>query len=87
MTIYVDDYRAPYRRMKMSHLIADSTDELLAIVDRIGVDRRWLQHPGTHREHFDICEAKRRLAITAGAIEVTYRELGRIIYNRRRPVE
>lgn len=83
MTCYVDDFRAPHRRMKMSHLIADSREELLAMADRIGVARRWLQKAGTYREHFDVCEEKRRLAIACGAKAVSYRELGRLIYERR----
>ncbi|WP_186250764.1 DUF4031 domain-containing protein [Burkholderia gladioli] len=58
MTVYVDDmYRYQVGRfgnMKMSHLIADTTDELLAMVDEIGVNRRWIQHPGTRDEFPDI---------------------------------
>lgn len=42
--VYVDDmYKYPigrFGRMKMSHLIADTTDELLEMVDKIGVDRK-----------------------------------------------
>lgn len=45
MTVYVDDVRHPFRRMVMSHMWADSLDELLAMADRIGVARRWLQQP------------------------------------------
>ena len=68
----------PFGRMKMCHLWADTLDELLAMVDRIGVDRKWIQgHPtlsyGKHRDaswvHFDIAKGKRALAIKAGAIE------------------
>lgn len=83
MTVYVDDYRAAYRRMKMSHLLADTTEELLAMIDRIGVSRRWIQNAGTPQEHFDVCEAKRALAVKAGAVEVAYRDLGRMLRNRR----
>lgn len=79
MTVYVDDMRAPLGRMVMCHMIADSTDELLAMADRIGVDRRWLQHAGTAREHFDISLSKRMLAVRHGASEITTREVVRLM--------
>jgi hypothetical protein len=68
--------RAGYGRMVMCHMVADSTAELLAMADRIGVARRWLQKAGTRHEHFDICLAKRKLAVAAGAAEITMKELG-----------
>lgn len=83
MTVYVDTMRAPYGRMKMCHMIADSTDELLAMADRIGVQRKWLQKPGRHDEHFDIAMSKRKLAVEAGAVEVSMMDLGRILRARR----
>lgn len=83
MTAYVDDMKAPFGRMVMCHLIADSTEELLAMADRIGVHRRWLQKAGTVHEHFDICMSKRAAAIAAGAQEITMRELGLKIRARR----
>lgn len=61
----------------MCHLWADSLDELLAMVDKIGVQRKWIQgHPilsfGKHREaswvHFDISLAMKDAAIAEGAI-------------------
>jgi len=73
-----------YGRMKMSHLIADSSAELLEMADRIGVRRRWLQHAGCHTEHLDICASKRRLAIEAGAVPVSSRELGLKLVEKRR---
>lgn len=83
MTVYVDTMRARYRRMTMCHMIADTTAELLAMADCIGVDRKWLQDANTPREHFDISRSKRRLALVFGAVEVSPRELGRIIRIRR----
>ena len=83
MTVYVDDMRAPYGRMKMCHMVADTTEELLAMADTIGVDRKWLQSAGTYKEHFDIALSKRRLAVAAGATEVTMLELGRILRRKR----
>lgn len=75
MTVYVDNMRRRYGRMIMCHMIADTTEELLAIAGEIGVARRWLQKVGTKWEHFDISLKKRRLAIKAGAKEITQREL------------
>ncbi|MBM3551865.1 MAG: DUF4031 domain-containing protein [Alphaproteobacteria bacterium] len=69
MSVYVDDMRAPYRRMIMCHMLADSVDELHAMADRIGVVRRWFQG-----DHYDICLAKRALALQAGAVEISMRE-------------
>ena len=76
MSVYVDDMEAPYRGMKMCHMIADTIDELLAMADTIGVKRKWIQHKGTPKEHFDICLSKRALAVKAGAIEISQHELG-----------
>lgn len=78
MSCYVDQPIFPFGRMMMCHLWADSLNELLSMVDRIGVDRKWIQgHPdlsfGKHRNaswvHFDIAKGKRALAIRAGALE------------------
>ena len=63
----------------MCHLVADSREELYAIVDSIGVERKWIQDFGTYREHFDICHSKRILAVKFGAIEVSTGRLARIL--------
>ncbi len=83
MTVYVDNMRAKVRGMVMCHMLADSSDELPAMADRIGVDRKHLQDAGTYREHFDICLTKRAAAVQAGALEVSLSELGRTIRLRR----
>ncbi len=79
MTVYVDDMRAPYGRMIMCHMIADSDDELRAMARRIGVDER--HHQG---DHFDVCLQKRALAVKAGAVELTRMKLGRMVIEQRR---
>lgn len=56
----------------MCHMYADSSEELLAMADVIGVARKWIQHPGTWREHFDIAKSKRKLAVAAGAVETSW---------------
>jgi hypothetical protein len=70
MSVYVDAAFYSYGRMVMCHMLADSTDELLSMADRIGVQRKWLQHPGRHDEHFDICKSKRAMAVKYGAKEI-----------------
>lgn len=84
MAVYVDDARHRYGRMIMFHMVADTTEELLAMADAIGVDRRHLQNPGTPTEHFDICQAKRGKALLSGAAPITGRQLGRMILAKRR---
>jgi hypothetical protein len=71
MSVYVDDMRAPFGNMIMCHMVTDTTEELLEMVDKIGVKRKWIQYPGTYKEHFDIALTKRKLAIENGAIEIT----------------
>jgi len=77
MTVYVDDVRHPFGRMIMCHLWADTLEELLEMVDKIGVQRKWIQgHPtlsfGKHKlaswVHFDIAIVKKELAIKHGAV-------------------
>lgn len=85
--VYVDNmWESPigsYGRMKMSHMAADTTEELLAMADKIGVNQKWIQKPGTTQEHFDICLAKRKLAVAAGAKEITWMEMGRFVLSRK----
>ena len=85
MSVYVDDMRAPFGRMVMCHMIADTNDELLEMADRIGVARKWIQKPGTYQEHFDISLTKRAAAVAAGAIEITQRDLAMKCWERHRP--
>lgn len=76
MAIYVDDMHAPFGRMIMCHMMADTTDELIVMADLIGVPRKWIQFPGTYKEHFDICLSKRAYAVTLGAVEIPWSETG-----------
>lgn len=69
----------------MSHMIADSTEELLDMAKKIGISPIWLQDPRTPREHFDICLEKKRLAITLGAKEIGFRDLAKITALRPNP--
>lgn len=84
MSVYVDDmhkthigryqrFRAGYT-MLMSHMIADTPEELHAMADKIGVQRKWFQG-----DHYDIAKSKRALAVKFGAIEVSFRQAGAMI--------
>lgn len=77
MSVYVDDVQHRFGSMIMCHLWADTLEELLDMVDKIGVQRKWIQgHKelsfGKHRNaswvHFDISLSKKALAIKNGAI-------------------
>lgn len=77
MTVYVDDMKAPFGRLVMCHMWADSREELFAMADRLGVARKWFQRPASvdlpgmdaSWEHFDVAQSKRRLAVSFGAVE------------------
>jgi hypothetical protein len=76
MTVYVDQAKYKYGRMIMCHMVATSEDELHAMVDLLGIDRRHFQCPPKVRNpHYDICKSKRDLALSLGAQEVSTREL------------
>lgn len=85
MTVYVDDmYKFPmgqFRRMKMSHMIADTDEELHAMAARVGVARKWYQG-----DHYDIAMSKRELAIQYGARAITLKQLACMSGLRRRGV-
>lgn len=87
MTVYVDNMEAKYGRMIMCHMLADSDEELHAMADLIGVDRKWHQKPGTTHSHYDICKSKKELAIKYGAVQIDRTELGNILRNKRKGIE
>lgn len=83
MTVYVDDmYRYPmgeFRRMKMSHMVADTEEELHAMAAAIGIARRWYQG-----DHYDISMSRRDMAIARGAVPIPLRVLGAMCSVRRK---
>ena len=82
MSVYVDNAHHKFGRMHMCHMIADTSEELLAMADKIGVQKRWLQNLGTNREHFDISAGKRMLAVAHGAREIGNAKLGKMLLAR-----
>lgn len=89
MTIYVDNLNlnasvkngTRTHTSRWCHLMSDVDDaELVAFAKRIGLK---LQDAGTFTSHFDVTEPKRRAAVKAGAIEISWRNLGQLLECRR----
>lgn len=91
MTVYVDDMRVRRRvgggyPAIWSHLFADTHDELVAFaVEVLGMQASWIQKEGTHREHFDVVDRNRSLALAAGALPLKYpHDTGELMVRKRR---
>jgi hypothetical protein len=84
MTVYVDDAEIPYGRMRMCHMIASTDEELHSMADHIGVSRKWWQSSTRMSGgHYDICLSKKKLALSFGAVAITYRQCGAMNARRR----
>lgn len=83
--VYVDGSKMSYGRMQMCHMLSDTIEELHAMADKIGIKRKWFQVNGS-TPHYDICQSKRQLAITEGAIEISRKETVALIRKLRRAV-
>lgn len=76
--VYVDTMKARYGRMIMCHMGADSIEELHKMADSIGMKRKWFQNK-LRFPHYDICKAKKSLAIRYGALEIPQKEFVKIM--------
>lgn len=83
MSVYVDNPKHNFGRMKMCHMVADTTEELLAMAKKVGVHARWVQAAGTAKEHFDVCKSARAEAVALGAVEVSGKFIVGLIRKRR----
>lgn len=88
MAVYVDDFfktgkLALLGTMKMSHVIADSSAELISMMNKIHLSKKHLQCKGTPKEHFDVCLANRAKVIACGGVPIGYRELANVIKLRK----
>lgn len=78
--VYVGRREYSFMGMKMSHMAADTLDELHAMADKIGIDRDHFQDkPG--RPHYDISKGRKRMAKLYGAKEVDDREIVTLFKN------
>ena len=90
MAVYVDDMglKATVQNGdhqvtgKWSHLYADTHEELMAVARAAGLNPRWIQHPGTPDEHFDITRSKLAAVVRAGAQPVSWRFTGQYFAQR-----
>lgn len=74
MPIYVDNVRIPYRGMLMSHMTADTLDEIHEMADRLEIFRKYFQYPPKTRfPHYDIPVDRRERALALGAHAVDRR--------------
>lgn len=85
------DYGAPInaRLGPSSHLASDragpeGSAELLEFALSIGMRADWLQHAGTHREHFDVFGARYQRAVDRGARPIGNMEFGRLLADKKR---
>ena len=89
MTVYLDDWRQHARLGpvddRWSHLVADSDEELHAFAAAMGMRREWFQDKSgrPHHAHYDLPERARPEALAGGAVEITWRQLGRMLRDRR----
>ena len=82
--IYVDNYRANFGRMKMSHLTADSPEELEEARIALGIPPTGIHNRGLPGEHLDVSESKRNQAVRElGAKEVAPKDMVVMIQRKR----
>lgn len=75
MTVYIDPPTWPGHGRMWSHLVSDvSFDELHAFADGLGVPRRAFE-----RDHYDIPSHRYAEVVAAGAVEVSSREVVRLL--------
>lgn len=76
------------RPVLSAHLMASTTEELIAFAARIGLREEWIQHRGEVKEHFDLMgEAKCDAAERAGAERVDRREFVARMMARRKALD
>lgn len=85
MGVYVDDAIWPWRGELWCHLVADTDAELDAFAERLGLERRWLQHKPARPwlDHYDLPGYGRDRAVALGAVPVSRAEIVAVIRRKR----
>jgi hypothetical protein len=76
VTVYIDPPNWPGHGRWWSHLVSDTSyDELHRFAERLGVPRRAFE-----RDHYDLPSHRDADAVRAGAVEVSSREVVRLLH-------
>jgi hypothetical protein len=87
MTVYVDNARR-FRKAKsghtyiLSHMMADTADEMHAMALQLGLTRRYCQG-----DYYEVIQKQRRVALSLGAVELSEAELARRVGEQRRAAQ
>ena len=76
--VYIGKNEYKYGRMIMSHMIADSLEELHEMADKLKLKRSWFQDK-PNRPHYDICKSYKQKALNLGAIEISDKEIIKLL--------
>jgi len=75
MPVYIDNAKLPFRNMRMSHMTADTLDELHFMAKKIGMKHKWFQcPPHASFPHYDVPEYRRSMAVELGVIPISERQ-------------
>ena len=66
MTVYVDSEHIQWRGRTWCHLVADSTAELHAFAQRLGLKAEWFQSQSVY-PHYDVTSSMQQRALHLGA--------------------
>ena len=80
--VYVGTREYKLGRMIMSHMAADTLNELHQMAHSIGIDLKWFQDK-PNKPHQDICKTKKVLAIQNGAKLVDDKEIIKMWQNEQ----
>ena len=85
MAVYVDDAIWEWRGEVWCHLVADTDEELDDFAQRLGLERRWLQHKPARPwlDHYDLPDYGRERAVQLGATAVGRAEIVAVIRRKR----